>query len=359
MAQPTPVNNFFTLTQEQLQDMVVQITQAQRTQQEERPKDLKLKEPSDFDGKQANARAFLLECELYLQANAHQFNTDERKILFVLSYCKTGAAHNFREYVMRMAAMPAQTGQPAQGYGTWEKFRQNFTQSFVTSDVQGEALRELRRITQTKDVDTYIQDFRMLVARAELTDQVTIEGFFRSGLKSYIKNVLKMQLTMPKQMDGDDGWYARAQTVEKNARKFENSEGARDITHAAKVDSLPPAEPMDVDTLRISREERTKRMREGRCFYCNAHGHLYSECKERPPDDKQNRQFKSRNNGGYKRSKKEQIKYLAKSMTEDERKQLAQELRGDSMTRIRVLMQDMPDEQKEEAAEQILAKDFA
>ena len=46
-----------------------------------------------------------------------------------------------------------------QGYGTWADFCENFTKAFITSDVEGEALHDLKKLRQGRDkgVESYIQ----------------------------------------------------------------------------------------------------------------------------------------------------------------------------------------------------------
>ena len=130
---------------------------------------------------------------------------DKQKIQFVLLYCRTGAADVFWEHVICTAATPVTVREGTQdktrapGYGTWAKFREDLTKSFITMDVQGEALRDLRQLKQKsqpkKSVETYIQNFKVLVSRAELMDRVTIEGYFLAGLEEDIKKILLVQLT--------------------------------------------------------------------------------------------------------------------------------------------------------------------
>jgi len=40
---------------------------------------------------------------------------------------------------------------------------------------------------------------------------------------------------------------------------------------------------MDVDAVRLSREDRDKYIKEGRCFNCGNKGHLSRECKGKQP----------------------------------------------------------------------------
>ena len=91
---------------------------------------------------------------------------------------------------------------------------------------------------------------------------------------------------------------------------------------------------MDIGAARLSREERQKRMREGRCFTCGEQGYLSTECTQRKNKTTSKTNFRSQDNKGGRGqgSKKGYIKSLFKSLSEEEWKQLIQELRGDTTT---------------------------
>ena len=118
---------------------------------------------------------------------------------------------------------------------------------------------------------------------------------------------------------------------------------------------------MDIGAVRLSREERQKRMREGRCFTCGEQGHLSTECAQRRNKTTGKTNFRSQDNKGGRGqgSKRGYIKSLFKSLSEEERKQLIQELRGDTSTRIRAMVQELPKEDREAAIEELVTEDFA
>ena len=60
-------------------------------------KEIRIREPRDFNGKPENLRNFLQQCTLYLQLNKHVYKTDEQKIGFILSCMTEGAAATWAE----------------------------------------------------------------------------------------------------------------------------------------------------------------------------------------------------------------------------------------------------------------------
>lgn len=358
-AQEQPTQNFFSLSQDQLAELIAHFASQHG---EGRPSNgsVRIKEPQTFDGKMNHVRDFILECELYIQAKKEKFASDEQKILFVLSYCAEGSAKNFREHVIHTAttAPLAPEGAQVPGYGLWTAFKNHFSQAFITSDVKGEAIRDLQRLKQTGGVDAYIQQFKMLLARAEIHDYEASKQYFANGLAKYLLDKVAWQATLPPDIDG---WYTMVQNLEKSHRYVQNLKGGH-AGGAYHERHLPQGEPMDIDALRLSPNERTKRMQEGRCFECNGQGHIASQC---PKKESKDGRKPSQGNKGYRQnewkgSKKDQIKMLFKELGTDEKKQLLDELRGSNPAmRIRALLQEIPEEEKEEVHEQTVTENFA
>ena len=60
-------------------------------------KEVKKKTPNVFSGKRVELKRFLQTCKLYLQANKKTYNTDEKKVILILSYMNEGNAANWKE----------------------------------------------------------------------------------------------------------------------------------------------------------------------------------------------------------------------------------------------------------------------
>ena len=55
-------------------------------------KEFKLNPPTAFSGDRKKLKEFLIETEMYLTINREVFDTDEKKIIFALSYMREGTA---------------------------------------------------------------------------------------------------------------------------------------------------------------------------------------------------------------------------------------------------------------------------
>ena len=64
------------------------------------PKEIRLNNPKPFNGDRNDLNKFIQACSAYLDLNGEIFNSDKKKILFVLSYMTEGTAEAWKEVYM-------------------------------------------------------------------------------------------------------------------------------------------------------------------------------------------------------------------------------------------------------------------
>ncbi|KZT24000.1 hypothetical protein NEOLEDRAFT_1027489, partial [Neolentinus lepideus HHB14362 ss-1] len=119
--------------------------------------ELKLSTPKDYDGKREELRGFLLQVRLYLKANQEIYNSDDKKILFVLSHLKGGTAGPWAEtYVYAHI----QDGDII--FEMFNEFIAEFQEAFEEVNTAGEALNKLRTMKQAgKTANEFISEFKI------------------------------------------------------------------------------------------------------------------------------------------------------------------------------------------------------
>jgi hypothetical protein len=71
------------------------------------PKELNLNKPEAFDGNQNNFKDFLQNVEVYIDINHEIYNSDLRKIAFVLSFMTAGATSTWKaQFINKAYAKP-------------------------------------------------------------------------------------------------------------------------------------------------------------------------------------------------------------------------------------------------------------
>jgi hypothetical protein len=128
--------------------------------------------PSDFDENRAQERDFLKSCSLYMSLCSSDFVDDQAKILWVLSYMKSGRASDFASELIEYAETNG-----CDYYADWPAFQVAFIENFLPADEATVTLLRLEsdRFYQGKrTVDKYLDKFKTLVHRSGYKEKLGI-----------------------------------------------------------------------------------------------------------------------------------------------------------------------------------------
>jgi len=172
----------------------------------------KLSCPPDFGRERHNGCAFLNSCSLYIRLAPEQFHDKEERVLWALTFFKSGRAAKWSENVFRQEAntsvLPIQT---------WRDFKQQFWVHFFPVNVEADAINALEGTSYHQGgwiVDDYLDNFQALVSDAGYTDPRMLVVKFRRGLRLGIQNQIA---TMPYGQPADtdpDAWYRAAWRID-------------------------------------------------------------------------------------------------------------------------------------------------
>jgi hypothetical protein len=104
-------------------------------------KELRINYPTEFDGNRDNLENFLQDCQLYLAINEEVYNTDTKKIIFVLSFLKKGTALTWKE-----SWAQEKLATTTQDLGTFTAFKDELKKAFSAADTEGDARAKLRQL---------------------------------------------------------------------------------------------------------------------------------------------------------------------------------------------------------------------
>ena len=157
-------------------------------------KEIRINNPTEFDGNREHLNSFLQDCHLYLTLNEEIYNTDDKRIIFILSYMMKGTAKAWKEaFVQDIIIWKNIT------FGLYDTFLKKVHKAFAATDVEGDARTTLRQLQQgNRTVDDYIAQFRILAGRARISDNTTLIEYFIEGLNVGILQKIFAQQTIPK-----------------------------------------------------------------------------------------------------------------------------------------------------------------
>ena len=106
-----------------------------------KPIELRLSPPKSFMGKRGEVDEFIQEVCLYIDINEGIYDTNKKKIGYVLSFMNKRNAKSWKGQFLQNAQTT--TGLDL---GTWTNFLRDFTKAFQPYDAPGNALEELTSI---------------------------------------------------------------------------------------------------------------------------------------------------------------------------------------------------------------------
>ena len=117
--------------------------------------------------------------KIYLLINNTLYDTDQKKIVFALSFMKEGSAATWASTFTRKA--PALT---TPSLGMCVTFKVDFKMSFIHTDVKSEAIAWLTTTSVTKNLPLgdYISQFKNHITLSSITHEDTLINFFLRGI---------------------------------------------------------------------------------------------------------------------------------------------------------------------------------
>ena len=172
--------------------------------------------PSEFDGDRTKGVAFLNSCQTYIRLCPHSFQDEQAKIVWAMSYMKSGRAAKWTARIFRWEDEPENVNHR---FVDWEDFRDEFKKEFCPAYADSAAINRLESMAyfqKSRSVDCYLDEFLDLIVEAGYSDPKTIVVKFRRGLNPEVQNAIAtMTSGRPSDMVPTQ-WYSAARTIDQN-----------------------------------------------------------------------------------------------------------------------------------------------
>jgi len=254
------------------------ITQRGRNDRSSQPK---IEDPELYYGDRVKLQAFLVQCELKFNCEAHRFQNDSGKVHYTNSRCR-GA-------VWKWTQPSIMEGRSS--FTTWEEFKTAIHRAFGEIDAKEVAKVKFNKIEQgARSTALYWTEFLNIVADLDYNDSAYINRF-DAGLPERTQTQLAMLPTKPttiieyanKAIEIDNKLY----NIRARHTKGQPQAGPAHIlphSEKAKGQTLPDPEPRDLDATRryrfAARPQNPVRLTNRECYNCGQVGHFSRDCKQ-------------------------------------------------------------------------------
>jgi hypothetical protein len=239
--------------------------------------------PKRFNGNRNNYRSFRDSVDLFFVLEG-RYNTDEKRVAFVLSLLDEGEARTWRTNYLRNLRQLGLTLESS----TFADFSEKLDATFKRKNEEEEALHDVHRMKQGNDetAEQVITRFREKAALAE----IDLEGAGRLAI-DYLRDVLKPGLVEKLSTDinepGDkfEDWVKLAIRYDNAYRRGKSLKSFRKMPPVQRRFTTlprfqrPDPNAMEVDAL--SMEKRAELMKRAACFKCEKSGHRARDCPDK------------------------------------------------------------------------------
>uniref|UniRef100_A0A0W0FRE2 CCHC-type domain-containing protein n=1 Tax=Moniliophthora roreri TaxID=221103 RepID=A0A0W0FRE2_MONRR len=253
---------FFRPKEEKTQtQMMIEISTAVLEEMEKKKKEKRSKvaAPDPFEGDRKDTKRFLMEVEIYLHMHPTDYDTDEKKCLFLLSYLRGWDTQSWKR-IWTEKIFNCQSKDPEL---TFDKLKDEFKKHYLPADIQAKAQIRIKDAKMTDRANNYINEFRVMANESEYDDQALIHIFWKGLPNSLAGKILNQLQERPADLEG---WYEAAIRYDEQYKYYEA------------IQKLKRFRIADNKKKKLNEEERRKYMSEGRCFHCAKPGHMAKDC---------------------------------------------------------------------------------
>jgi hypothetical protein len=247
---------------------------------------IKLNPPKPFTGKRSDFILFMQDVFVYLKVNKSIYDDNEKKISFILSYLADGDAAVWKQQFIQTKieeSVDAKTDEPS--WENYKEFVEALKKTFQLYNELAEALEDMKKLRLGDgSIMEHNSKFQLLVSQTGMKDSPALTDLYRETLPWGLQSPI-IQSEHP--LKTLEEWYTKATNFYVGHQRAQRLFKKRD-NKPTNTTSAPPAQKrfsfpekkdpnaMDIDRMTI--EERTHLMKEGKCFRCKLFGHLSRDC---------------------------------------------------------------------------------
>ncbi|PPQ90068.1 hypothetical protein CVT25_006702 [Psilocybe cyanescens] len=171
-------------------------------------RELSLNKPTPFNAEQFKSKKFLQECILYMGINKDVYDTEPKRIVFMLSFMQEGNVVNKLNLDTGDIDLP-----------TYKEFIDEFQKAFKPEEEDIDALDKLKMLRQKNlTAEQLVTKFKLLVGEAGMTnDSDTANKLLIEMFKMALNPALVQKIVMSeKKPTKIEEWYDKAMSFDRS-----------------------------------------------------------------------------------------------------------------------------------------------
>ena len=173
-------------------------------------KKTELNPPKVFTGKQTDLQRFLQDTFVFLTINKEHYNTDDKKIAFVMSFMTDGDAALWKQEFISKVIQDSVTARNEITFGTYKSFIESLEKLFLPYDAPGGALDAMKRLQMGEgSFKEHLAKFELLVSQSGLDKSAAVADLFREMLPLGLQRPILLSEKPPVTLQE---WYDKANT---------------------------------------------------------------------------------------------------------------------------------------------------
>ncbi|KAI3614292.1 hypothetical protein WG66_000057 [Moniliophthora roreri] len=195
--------------------MMIEISTAVLEEMEKKKnKGSKVATPDPFEGDRKDTKRFLMETKIYLRMHPTEYDNDEKKCLFLLSYLRGKNTESWKNGQSAKIFEPKSGATPL----TFQTLKDEFKKHYLPADIQAEAQIRIEEAKMTDRADNYVNDFQVMADESRYGDQALIHIFRKRLPNSLSAKILNQPQGRPADLEG---WYEAAIRYDEQYKYYE------------------------------------------------------------------------------------------------------------------------------------------
>jgi hypothetical protein len=251
--------------------------------------------PPVFSGNRSEYENFVTKADLYIRLHPDKYDTDEKKVLFLVTYLD-GDAFLWSKGWMAQRTKDPTTKQAQLASGSLDEFKKVFKDTYEPLNLAQESMDQLMRLKQgSSPAEEFVTKFRMLARQAGLTinpaanatdsSDMQLSQLFQRAINQSLFDRISLEAEQPGNLEG---WF---QTVIKRDLLWRTHKSRQEIfggrkipdrrTLAVRATASRPFNRLSNSTpiTKLTPKERQYLIDNNGCFKCRELGHYSSNCK--------------------------------------------------------------------------------